>query len=104
MQSIYRASGNLQNKGKVPEKKASYQWPAQEEEKLLAGRESKTRQRRSEKKKRRESPIYSMPRWSIFLFFPFISVKAQIEQKTANADEMQNQPDCVVLAVLLAGA
>lgn len=49
--------------------------------------------------RKRDSPIHSTPRWAIFLFFPFISVKAHTEQKAASADG-NNQPDCVVSAFL----
>ncbi len=61
------------------------------------GEKSKTRQR--VRGRQRENSIHSTPSWAIFLFFPFISVKAHTEQKAANADET-NQPDHVVSAPL----
>lgn len=65
------------------------------------GEKSKARQRVRGRK--RESPIHSTGRWVIFLFLPFISVKAHTEQKAANADET-NQPDHVVSALLFGEA
>ena len=71
----------------------------EKENKWVLGCERKEQGKTRERDEESEGPIHSTPRWAMFLFFPFISVKEHTEQKAANADET-NQPGHVDSALL----